>query len=204
MREYQTSMFESKTHVLDLYEAEVEYHQQFYQAEHAWQLYEQLLAQTQWRQDRLIVYGKQHLAPRLSCWFGEPWMSYRYSGHTMKPTLFTPLLTQIKTDIEKRSGEHFNSVLLNYYRDGQDSNGWHSDDEPELGPNPTIASLSLGAARDFHLRHKLDKSLKHAILLEHGSLLTMRGQTQACWQHHVPKRARSNGRINLTFRTIVQ
>jgi len=201
--QYQSSLFGIETHVLDLPDAEVEYLPELYQSDHAWQLYRQLLQQTQWRQDRLTVYGKVHLAPRLSCWFGEPWMDYSYSNQTMKATLLTPLLLEIKAKIEAQTGDRFNSVLVNYYRDGQDSNGWHSDDEPELGNNPVIASLSLGAPRDFHLRYKLDKSLKHTLSLEHGSLLMMRGKTQSHWQHHIPKRAKAEGRLNLTFRTIL-
>lgn len=203
-RHYQPSMFDSETHVLDLFEADVEYLPEFYESDRAWSLFESLLEQTAWRQDRLTVYDKEHLAPRLSCWFGEPWMDYTYSNHTMKASAFTPLLLDIKSSIEAHSGNQFNSVLVNYYRDGQDSNGWHSDDEPELGERPIIASLSLGAPRDFHLRHKFDQSLKHRLSLEHGSLLMMRGSTQSRWQHHVPKRAKADGRINLTFRTILQ
>lgn len=201
-KQYQPSIFDSETHVLKLFEADVEYLPELYKSEQAWSLFQLIMQQTEWRQDRLTVYGKEHLAPRLSCWFGEPWMNYRYSNHTMTATALTPLLLDIKTKVETQSGNRFNSVLVNYYRDGQDSNGWHSDDEPELGESPTIASLSLGAARDFHLRHKFDKSHKHALSLEHGSLLMMRGLTQSRWQHHIPKRANAEGRINLTFRTI--
>ncbi len=197
-------MFDSETHVLNLFEAEIEYLPEFYRSEPAWSLFEGISQQTQWQQDRLTVYGKEHLAPRLSCWFGEPWMDYTYSNHTMRASRLTPLLLEIKEKIETHSGNRFNSVLVNYYRDGQDSNGWHSDDEPELGDNPIIASLSLGAPRDFHLRHKVDPSLKHKMSLEHGSLLMMRGQTQSRWQHHIPKRAKADGRINLTFRTILR
>ncbi len=203
IREYQTSIFDSETHVLNLFEADVEYHSEFYQSDKAWALFETIKAQTNWRQDRLTVYGKEHLAPRLSCWYGEPWMDYRYSGNTMNALPMTPLLVDIKTNVEKHTGNRFNSVLVNYYRDGQDSNGWHSDDEPELGENPIIASLSLGAPRDFHLRHKADKSHTHKMTLENGSLLMMRGLTQSRWQHHIPKRAKAGGRINLTFRTIL-
>ena len=202
--QYQSSMFGIETHVLELFEAEVEYRSEFYPSDQAWKLYEQILAQTEWRQDRLTVYNKEHLAPRLSCWFGESWMDYSYSNHTMKASAMTPLLLEIKADIERASGDQFNSVLVNYYRNGDDSNGWHSDDEPELGDNPIIASLSLGAPRDFHMRHKADHSLKHKMSLENGSLLMMRGSTQERWQHHIPKRAHADGRINLTFRTILQ
>jgi alkylated DNA repair dioxygenase AlkB len=204
MREYQTSLFESQTDVLNLFEADIKYVPNFYQSDDAWRLFELLKEQTQWRQDTITVYGKQHLTPRLSCWFAEPWMDYSYSNHTMTPTPLTSLLLATKSKIELEFGDKFNSVLANYYRDGQDSNGWHSDNEPELGRNPIIASLSLGASRDFHLRHKHDKSKKHKMALEHGSLLIMRGTTQSRWQHHIPKRATAEARINLTFRTILE
>ena len=201
---FQLGLFSSKTDDLQLPDAELEYHAEFYDQAHAHQLYEKILHETEWRQDTLTVYGKQHLTPRLSCWMGEPWMDYTYSNHTMKTDPWSDTLLKVKQKIEQQCGDTFNSVLINYYRDGRDSNGWHSDDEPELGPRPIIASLSLGAARDFHLRHKKDKTLKHSISLENGSLLMMRGTTQSHWQHHIPKRANVLGRINLTFRTIVR
>ena len=134
--QYQTSMFGIATHVLELFEAEVEYRPEFYPSDQAWMLYEQILAQTEWRQDRLTVYNKEHLAPRLSCWFGESWMDYSYSNHTMKASAMTPLLLEIKADIERASGDHFNSVLVNYYRNGDDSNGWHSDCLLYTSPSP--------------------------------------------------------------------
>lgn len=201
---YQQGMFDCETHVLKLADADVEYRSNFYAEGEAWSLYALLLNQTEWRQDTITVYGKAHLTPRLSSWIGESWMDYAYSNHTMKAQEWSPMLLSIKQKIEQSTGDSFNSVLLNYYRDGQDSNGWHSDDEPELGQNPIIASLSLGAPRDFHLRHKGDKSLTHKMNLQHGSLLMMRGETQAHWQHHIPKRAKAEGRLNLTFRTIVR
>jgi len=121
----------------------------------------------------------------------------------MQPRPWRALPLEIKQQIEAATGEVFNSVLINFYRDGQDSNGWHADDEPELGYEPVIASFSLGAKRDFHLREKRDHSNKVKIGLDPGSLLMMRGQTQATWQHQIPKRANATARINLTFRTIV-
>lgn len=201
---FQSGLFDSETHVLQLPDAELEYWSEFYEAAEADRLYQQILDETDWQQDTITVYGKQHLTPRLTCWVAEPWMDYSYSNHTMMPTPWTDVLLAIKERVESQCGNTFNSVLINYYRDGKDSNGWHSDDEPELGSRPVIASLSLGAARDFQLRHKIDKRLKHSISLEHGSLLMMRGSTQSHWQHHIPKRASAQGRINLTFRTIVQ
>lgn len=202
--QYQQGIFDCETLVLNLADADVEYHPEFYAEHAAWDLYNSLLDNTDWQQDTITVYGKTHLTPRLTRWVGEPWMDYTYSNHTMKACSWEPLLLSIKQQIENATGESFNSVLLNYYRDGKDSNGWHSDDEPELGEQPVIASLSLGAPRAFHLRHKRDKSLRHNMTLEHGSLLMMRGKTQACWQHHIPKRAKAEGRLNLTFRTIVR
>jgi len=120
----------------------------------------------------------------------------------MPPVPWSDTARRIKHQLESKTNERFNSVLINYYRDGQDCNGWHSDDELELDPNPIIASLSLGDRRDFKLRHKTNKNLSHALRLEHGSLLMMRGTTQQCWQHQIPKRAKANARLNLTFRTI--
>jgi len=191
--QYQSGMFENKTDVLQLRDAEVEYQREFYSNEAAQRIFTQILNDTQWRQDTITVYGKQHLTPRLSYWVGEDWMDYSYSNHTMKANAWSQCLLDIKERIEQQTGDLFNSVLLNYYRDGQDSNGWHSDDEPELGEQPTIASLSLGGARDFQMRKKDDKTQKCVIKLEHGSLLTMRGRTQSHWQHQIPKRAQTAG-----------
>lgn len=180
------------------------YLRSFISSEQADTLFAELLNTVAWQQDEITVYGKRHLTPRLSCWMGEAWMSYTYSNHTMQPNAWQYLPKQIKQMVEVYTGESFNSVLLNYYRDGQDSNGWHADDEPELGTNPVIASVSLGAGRDFLLRHKRDYSIKHKLHLEHGSLLMMQGCTQEHWQHHLPKRAQAGARINLTFRKIVR
>ena len=121
----------------------------------------------------------------------------------MFPKPLSLVLKKIKTRIEEVSEVKFNTVLLNLYRDGSDSNGWHSDDEPELGRNPVIASLSFGAERVFQLRNKSDKSLRKNILLEDGSLLLMKGATQHNWQHQIPKSKKiTRPRINLTFRSI--
>ncbi len=167
------------------------------------QWFDRLKDSIEWRQDTVVVYGKPYLTPRLSCWMGESWMSYRYSNQTMSPQPWLPLPMHIKGLVRQKTGEEFNSVLINYYRDGQDSNGWHADDEPELGSQPAIASISLGAARDFDLRRKANHSDKLRFSLAHGSLLLMRGKTQDDWQHQIPKRAKANARINLTFRKII-
>lgn len=201
---YQSGIFDKQADVLILPNADIEYRTGFLGQEEAFELYDALQEQTDWQQDTIKVYGKSHLTPRLTSWVGDSWMTYRYSNNTMKPASWNPLLLSIKTKVEQATNTKFNSVLVNYYRDGGDSNGWHSDDEPELGARPIIASLSLGAARDFHLRHKIRKELKQSIALENGSLLLMRGDTQSCWQHQIPKRAQAAGRINLTFRTIIK
>ena len=134
----------------------------------------------------------------------EPDLIYGYSNMTMQIVSWSNPVLALKNKLESETKHSFNSVLINYYRNGQDSNGWRSDDEPELGENPIIASISLGGARDFHLRHKTNKHLRQSISLENSSLLMMSGATQHCWQHHIPKRAKAAPRINLTFRTVKQ
>lgn len=159
-----------------------------------------LVAETPWRADTVVVYGKRYLQPRLSAWYGEA--SYTYSGLTLQPLPLTPLLEQLRRSVEAVTAHRYNSVLLNYYRDGQDSMGMHSDDEPELGPAPVIASLSFGATRSFVLRHKTRK-LSQKIELMDGSLLLMSGNTQRFWLHGVNKTAKlTEPRLNLTFRYV--
>lgn len=158
---------------------------------------------TPWQQDDIKIFGKVHAQPRLTAFYANNGKNYSYSNITMRPKPFPPMLMEIKNRIVKEVETEFTCCLLNLYRDGKDGNGWHSDDERELGKNPVIASISLGTERFFHLRHKLDKNLRHKILLEHGSLLLMQGKTQHCWQHQIAKTQKKIGkRINLTFRTI--
>lgn len=161
----------------------------------------QLIDDTPWRADTIVVYGKRYLQPRLTAWYGEA--SYTYSGLTLVPAPMTPLLAQLRATVEALTGHRYNSVLLNYYRDGQDSMGMHSDDEPELGPAPAIASLSLGATRTFILRHKTSgRTLR--LDLPDGSLLLMSGALQTHWLHGINKTTKSmNPRVNLTFRYVV-
>ena len=199
---FQHQLLEYHSQVIDLIDAEIKYWPAFIAADPAWALFAQLQEQTQWRQERITLYGKTHDVPRLSSWVADAGVDYGYSNMTMHAESWSETLIKIKQEVEQCTAHTYNSVLLNYYRDGQDSNGWHSDDEPELGRNPVIASLSLGQSRDFHLRHKTKTPLKRTITLEHGSLLLMQGATQHRWQHHVPKRANVGPRINLTFRTV--
>lgn len=167
---------------------------------------QRLLDETPWQQETITLWGKQHLQPRLSAWYGDPGSGYAYSGVVLEPHPWTETLARIKADVEAATGNRFNSVLLNLYRDENDSVGWHSDAEPELGSCPVIASLSLGEMRTFRLRHRSRKDLKPVLLdLTDGSLLLMAGKTQHCWQHAVMKERLPRGpRINLTFRTIRQ
>jgi alkylated DNA repair dioxygenase AlkB len=203
MKPTQNSLFNGAAVLPQLPDAELEYYENFLAADVAWDTYHQLLEVTDWRQESITVFGKTHPTPRLSSWVGDPEASYRYSNMTMQPQPWSSALLDLKAQVEQVSQHCFNSVLLNWYRDGQDSNGWHSDNEPELGKRPVIASLSLGAIRDFQLKHRNDKRLKYALSLAHGSLLVMRGNTQQYWQHQIPKRATAGSRINLTFRTII-
>ncbi|ALK95147.1 DNA repair protein [Massilia sp. WF1] len=164
------------------------------------EIFERLLRDTPWRHETVVVYGKRHLQPRLTAWYGEA--GYTYSGLRLAPMPLTPLLAELRGAVEAATGQRYNSVLLNYYRDGADSMGMHSDDEPELGPRPAIASLSYGATRTFILRHKQSKrTLKFA--LADGNLLLMAGVLQQHWLHGINKTAKPTGpRLNLTFRYI--
>ena len=163
----------------------------------SWQA--QLGAEISWQQHQLTMFGRELDEPRLSCWMGDG--RYRYSGKTREPTIWHPLVRDIARRIEAICEQPFNGVLLNLYRHGQDSMGWHADNEPELGVNPVIASLSLGVSRRFVLRHVNGE--RRQLLLTHGSLLVMAGEMQHHWQHALPKMAASEGeRINLTFRLL--
>ena len=179
------------------------YHNFFSQSESD-RFFADLLNNTSWRQNKIKIFGKEVNLPRLTAWYGEEGKSYTYSGITMNPDPWTQNLLSIKKRIEEKININFNSVLANLYRNGQDYVSWHSDDEKELGKNPTIASVSFGATRRFLLRHKSNKDLETVDLsLGHGSLLIMKGSTQHFWKHQVPKTAKvKTERINLTFRVI--
>lgn len=162
-----------------------------------------------WEQHRIRMFGREVDVPRLSCWIGDPVASYTYSGTRFEPRPWPPLLAALRERVAQVCGARFNSVLANLYRDGSDSMGWHSDDEPELGPQLVIASLSLGAERRFRMRRKLPRGHKPVagdtleLRLGHGSLLRMAGDTQRLYRHDLPKaRAATGPRINLTFRRI--
>ncbi|RJG06878.1 alpha-ketoglutarate-dependent dioxygenase AlkB [Noviherbaspirillum cavernae] len=186
-------------------DADVRFMRRFYGPALAAQHMRVLLDEIAWRQETIVLWGQQHLQPRLSAWYGDAGSRYSYSGITLEPHPWTATLLRIKGDIEQVTGHRFNSVLLNLYRNERDGMGWHSDDEAELGPEPVIASLSLGEARIFHFRHRTRKTGKPiSLTLIDGSLLVMAGTTQKFWRHAVDKESVSrDARINLTFRHIV-
>lgn len=170
-------------------------------------------AEVPWSVHRIRMFGRMVDSPRLSAWVGDAHARYRYSGAVFEPLPWTPALASLRARLRDALDLDFDSVLANLYRDGCDAMGWHRDDEPELGPAPVIASVSLGATRRFVLRHRPrarageagDTRARHAVELPHGSLLVMAGATQARWQHALPRTARPVGeRINLTFRRIVR
>ena len=165
-------------------------------------LFELLMEKTQWVSEILKMYGKSISAPRLTSWFSDPKVSYRYSGKKRFGKPFTPELFQLREILNAHLNVHFNFVLANFYRDGSDYVGWHADDESDLGSCPLIASVSLGESRRFRVRHN-SRKFTESIDLEHGSLLIMRGNSQLNFKHCLAKTNRLvNNRINLTFRTI--
>lgn len=194
----------SETSKLDLPDCDIQYFPNFFDTEKAHFYFNALRKEVPWQQDTIKVYGKTHLQPRLTALYGSDKKPYSYSNVTMHPHLFDEKLLAIKQAVERKTEVIFNTCLLNLYRDGKDSNGWHTDDEKTLGTNPVIASVTLGQERFFHLKHRTKKELKQKILLEHGSLLLMQGATQHHWLHQIPKTAKPiKERINLTFRVLI-
>jgi len=194
---------------IPIQDGELHFARNFFPSTKADRYFESLLTEVPWKEETVWVWGKEHVQPRLVAWFGDPGLSYAYSGLQLNPLPWTTLLSKIREEIEsstQRMWQHakFNSVLLNLYRTGKDRMGWHSDDEPALGANPIIASVSLGDERIFKFKHKHKKSLKPRVLrLPHGSLLIMAGSTQQFWQHAIEREASfRRPRINLTFRNI--
>ncbi|TWI53520.1 alkylated DNA repair dioxygenase AlkB [Pseudomonas duriflava] len=193
----------SKCIALPLTNAELYLHEQWVEPElgKAWMA--TLLRETLWEQPEVFIYGRHYPTPRLVAWYSDPAVRYGYSGLDHPALAWTPLLQAIRTRVEHTCEQAFNGVLLNHYRTGQDSMGWHSDNEAVLGHNPVIASLSLGKTRRFDLRRKGAQRIEHSLLLTHGSLLIMRGTTQHYWQHQIAKTRKTlASRLNLTFRWI--
>lgn len=189
--------------LFNLKDAEIVYVPNFFSEEESQLLFHSILNKTNWQQDDITLFGKTYQQPRLTALYANNNKSYSYSNITMQPKVFYKELLNIKNRVENFAKHNFTTCLLNLYRDGNDSNGWHADDEKELGKNPIIASISFGATRKFHLKHKTDKTLKQSIDLENGSLLLMKGTTQHFWKHQIPKtKKKVEKRINLTFRYI--
>lgn len=189
--------------LLDLPDCDIRYYPDFLSPGEADQIFTTLMSQTPWQQDDIRIFGKTYLQPRLTALYGNNGQPYAYSGITMYPHTFTPILDRIREALGPYTHEVFTSCLMNLYRDGNDSNGWHADNEKSLGTHPVIASVSLGEVRRFKLKHRHDSSLRAAVDLTHGSLLLMQGETQEKWLHEIPKTKRQVGpRINLTFRKI--
>ncbi|MDR5590887.1 alpha-ketoglutarate-dependent dioxygenase AlkB [Christiangramia sp. SM2212] len=182
----------------------LEYYPDFLSLSQADKAFNFLMNAEVWRQDKIKMFGKEILQPRLTVLFGEVGKSYKYSGLEMHPIPFPEELKEIKEKCQSSPlNTEFNVCLANLYRDGSDSMGWHADDEKELGINPIIASISLGAERVFHLKHKKIQTARQKIRLQHGSLLIMKGTTQEFWKHQLPKSKKVDSpRVNLTFRNI--
>lgn len=187
----------------ELKDGTISYDKNFLSSLEASRYFKVLRNETAWQQDQIKVFGKVYDQPRLTALFANNNFPYRYSNITMYPSPFSATLLEIKEKVEEQLKKQFTTCLLNLYRHGQDSNGWHADNEKELGKNPIIASVSLGAERMFHMKHRTEKSQKIKINLTHGSLLVMSGSTQHYWLHQIPKTKKHvEERINLTFRIL--
>lgn len=188
--------------IVDITDGQYLYIPKFFNAEESDIYFKILYENIDWRQDEMRMYGKIIKFPRLTAWYGDNDKNYSFSGLTLNPKSWTSELLSIKDRIEIKAKCSFNSVLLNLYRNGQDSISWHHDNEKELGENPVIASVNFGETRTFQFRHIKTKE-KQEIDLKHGSLLVMMGKMQHNWQHQIPKTKKNiDARINLTFRTI--
>ncbi|OCX52293.1 2OG-Fe(II) oxygenase [Mucilaginibacter sp. PPCGB 2223] len=182
----------------------LEYHSGIFSISESEHFLQYFIGTVPWEQRVVTMYGKEVVTPRLTAWYGDTGKNYAYTGGSFKPMPWLPELLEIKNRIEPFAGIRFNSVLLNYYRDANDSVAWHSDNENELGKQPLIASVSFGQVRRFDIRHKQDHHRKYALNLENGSLLLMKGELQQKWEHRIAKSTRPmRARVNLTFRVIL-
>ena len=187
----------------DLTDAKMRYFQKFLSNQEANHFFDTFLSKIPWQQDKVKVFGKIYAQPRLTSLHSKTMNTYTYAGLTLQPQPMTTELLSLLERMESVCNHGFNCVLLNLYRDGSDSNGWHADNEKELGVLPQIASISLGSNRFFHFKHRSIKSEKYKIELHHGSLLLMEGPMQEYWLHQIPKTKKPlSPRINLTFRKI--
>lgn len=184
--------------------AELIYISNFFDKQQSDAYFKTIYTETNWQHNTITVFGKTYKEPRHTALFGENNLPYGYSNLVMHPEAFTPTLKTIKEKVEHFCQHEFNTVLVNLYRNGNDSNGWHADNEKALGKNPTIASVSFGEERPFHFKHRTIKNQRHKIVLEHGSLLIMKGEMQHYWLHQIAKTKKNiKARLNLTFRTLL-
>lgn len=190
---YNTAMYD-----LQLRDARVLIDDEFLETTESEYLYANLIASTEWKQEYMRFYGNSVAIPRLTAWYGK---EYNYSGIKNKPKDIPAELQNLIGKVESKTGVRYNSILLNLYRNGKDSVSFHADDEAELGVDPTIASISLGAARLFKLKHNIDKSV-YSVMLRNGSLMLMGKGTQLNYTHAVPKDKSTKARINITMRFI--
>lgn len=197
-------LFPKEKIIIPLKEAIFEYYPNFFEPELATSLFQKLHEETPWQQDNLLIFNKLIPQPRLTCLFGNEGKPYSYSGITMHPQPWNSTIMFIKNEIETVISENFTTVLANLYRDERDSNGWHADNEKELGRNPIIASVSFGEERKFQVKHNSIATDKFTLNLQHGSLLLMKEDSQTHYKHQIPKATNvKKSRINLTFRTII-
>lgn len=202
---FDESLEKSEFETLNLGDSQIDEYPTAFASEQAQNLKQLLMEATPWHQASIVIAGATKLVPRLQCWMGDSESRYGYSGIRLSPEPWSEPVNLIRSRIHELTGLNFNSVLLNYYRNGQDSVAWHADDERELGPNPVIASVSLGAERDFQLCPKgsTSRAVKARLTLRNGSLLVMGKDIQNKWLHQVPKaKSVSEPRVNLTFRNI--
>ncbi len=198
----QQQLFETDKNLLP-FNGEVLLFENFFTENESEIYFNHLLNEIKWKQEPIKIFGKEIMQPRLTAFYGDDEKDYSYSGIRMKSYPWTKELHEVKNKIETIDKVKFTSALLNLYRDGKDSMGWHRDNEKELGLNPVIGSVSFGASRIFQLRNYKDKKIIKSIELTNGSFLLTRGETQHYWEHQLPKTKNRNGkRINITFRVI--
>lgn len=195
-------LFDANENLLP-YGGKVFLYSDFFSKEKSERFYSELKTYVPWKQEPIRIFGKEVMQPRLTAWYADEGKTYTYSGITMNGLSWTKALLEIKETVESFCGLNFNSALLNYYRDGNDSMGWHRDNEKELGEDPAIASVSFGASRTLKFRNYTNKKDQISLELHHGSLLTMLGETNHLWEHALPKTKKiHSGRINITFRFV--
>ena len=189
--------------VFDIPDGNLGYEESFLEKSEADSILKILKEELSLKQNDIVIFGKNHKTPRLEAFYSKNGEQYGYSGRKMNPKPFNAILDQICSKIESATSQKFNSVLINLYRDGQDSNGWHADNEKELGPQPFIASLSLGESRKIQFKHKSSNQRVEETLV-YGSLMIMSGALQEFWKHQIPKtKTKKEARLNLTFRYII-